>query len=70
MHALIASPYMDCFLLLRPGFRNGVKIPQRHYDQLASAAAPSQEPPPWLIETARRAWPGLDITGRPLGRTS
>jgi organic radical activating enzyme len=66
MHALIASPYMDRFLLVRPGFRNGVKIPQRHYDQLASAAASGQEPPPWLIETARRAWPDLDITGRPL----
>ncbi len=58
MHALIASPYMDCFLLLRPGFRNGVKIPQRHYDQLASASG--QEPPPWLIEAAGRAWTSPD----------
>jgi hypothetical protein len=64
VHALIASPYMDRFLLVRPGFRNGVKIPQRNYDQLASAAS-GQEPPPWLIETTGRAWPDLDITGRP-----
>jgi MoaA/NifB/PqqE/SkfB family radical SAM enzyme len=66
VHALIASPYMDRFLLVRPGFRNGVKIPQRNYDQLASAEASGQEPPPWLIETAGRAWPDLDITSRPL----
>jgi MoaA/NifB/PqqE/SkfB family radical SAM enzyme len=59
---------MNHFLLVRPGFRNGVEIPQRHYDQLASAAACGQEPPTWLIETAGRAWPVLDITGRPLGQ--
>ena len=66
MHALIASPYMDRFLLVRPGFRNGMKIPQRNYDLLASAAASGQEPPPWLIETGGRAWPDLDIAGRSL----
>jgi hypothetical protein len=64
MHALIASPYMDRFLLVRPGFRNGVKIPQRNYDQLASAAASGQKPPPWLTETADRAWPGLAASRR------
>ena len=58
VHALIASPYMDRFLLVRPGHRNGVKIPERSYDQLASAAESGQEPPPWLIETAGRAWFG------------
>jgi hypothetical protein len=44
VHALIASPYMNRFLLVRPGFRNGVNIPQRNYHQLASAAS-GQEPP-------------------------
>jgi len=68
VHALIASPYMDRFLLVRPGFRNGVKIPQRNYDQLASAAF-GREPPPWLIETAGRTSRGsqdltVSITGR------
>jgi hypothetical protein len=43
VHDLIASPYMDRFLLVRPGFRNGVKIPQRNYDQLAPTAS-GQEP--------------------------
>jgi MoaA/NifB/PqqE/SkfB family radical SAM enzyme len=66
MHALIASPYMGSFLLVRPGHRNGVTLPESSYDQLVSAAESGQEPPPWLIETSRRAWPDLDITGRPL----
>ena len=65
MHALIASPYMDCFLLVRPGHRNSVRLPERRYDQLASAAA-DQGPPPWLTDAAAQAWPDLDITGRPL----
>ena len=31
VHALIASPYMDSFLLVRPGHRNGVKVPERSH---------------------------------------
>jgi hypothetical protein len=69
VHAVIASPYMDRFLLVRPGCRNGVKIPQRNYDQLAAAAASGQEPPTWLTETVGRTSRGsqdltVSITGR------
>lgn len=69
MQALIASPYMDCFLLVRPGHRNGAKIPERNYEQLAMAAGQGLGPPTWLLDTVTRAWPDLDITGQPVART-
>lgn len=65
---LIASPYMDCFLLVRPGYGNGARIPERRYEQLTQAAA-DQGPPRWLLDTVRQAWPDLRITGQPLGQS-
>ena len=69
MQALIASPYMDCFLLARPGHRNGARIPEHNYDELASAVVKGHEPPTWLLETVTRAWPDLDIADQPVART-
>ncbi len=65
MHELIASPFMNEFLLVRPGCRNGVNIGRDRYLQLA-AAVRSGEPPAWLAPTIDRAWPRLGLTGRPL----
>lgn len=69
MPELIASPYMDCFLLLRPGYGNGARIAERHYEQLTQAAAAGQGPPRWLLDTVRQAWPDLRITGQPVGQS-
>jgi hypothetical protein len=65
MHELIASPYMEHFLLVRPGFRNAVNIGRARYEQLAAAVGGGQEPG-WLAAAVARAWPGLDLTGRPV----
>ena len=69
MQALIASPHVDCFLLVRPGHRNGARIPERNYEELVGAAAEGHGPPGWLLDTATRAWPDLDIAGQPVTRT-
>ena len=67
MHELIASPFMDHFLLVRPGCRNGVDIGPRGYEDLAQAVG-SGQPPAWLCPAVAQAWPGLDVASRPLPR--
>jgi MoaA/NifB/PqqE/SkfB family radical SAM enzyme len=67
VHELIASPFVDDYLVLRPGSTQGVKIPDRRYRELRQIAA-GAVCPGWLVEAVRRRW-GLDLTGRPLGET-
>lgn len=38
-HTLIASPFLDGHLLLKPGARAGARIPADHYEGLRQAAA-------------------------------
>jgi hypothetical protein len=61
MHELIASPFLGNHLLIRPGQRNGVKIPQSAYAALSRA----QICPDWLVDAAERAW-GIDLSGQPV----
>lgn len=63
-HRLIASPFLGSHLIVSPGRRNGVKIPQSRYAELRSAPAGALVPA-WLAEAADRAW-GMSIGGRPL----
>ena len=63
MHELIVSPFMGHYLVLRPGFPKGVKIPHPKYRELAQAADATDLCPAWLTEAVRRAWE-LDISGR------
>ncbi|MBT2609912.1 radical SAM protein [Streptomyces sp. ISL-87] len=65
MHALIASPYQDEHMLLRPGSTKAVKIPQGHFKVLEHAAAFGEPSPDWLTNAVKRAW-GLDLNGRPV----
>jgi MoaA/NifB/PqqE/SkfB family radical SAM enzyme len=67
VHELIASPFLDDYLVLRPGSTQGVKIPHGHYQQLQQAAV-GQECPGWLVDAVHRRW-GLDLTGRLLTGT-
>lgn len=67
MHELLASPFLDDYLLLRPGSTQGVKIPHRYYAQLSQAVA-DEECPGWLVNAVRRRW-DLDLTGRLLDTT-
>ncbi len=62
---LIASPFLGSHLVVCPGRRSGVKVPQSRYAELRSAPAGALVPG-WLAEAANRAW-GMSIDGRPLG---
>jgi hypothetical protein len=66
MHALIASPFLDEFLVLRPGSVSGIKLPHRYWRDLQQTA-PTGPCPDWLSDAVRRRWPDLDISGRALG---
>ena len=57
MHELIASRFMDEFLLVRPGHRNGINIGRRRYQQLTASG--DQDPPAWLLPAIARVWPDL-----------
>lgn len=57
MHELIASRFMDEFLLVRPGHRNGINIGRRRYEQLTASG--DQDPPAWLLPAIARTWPDL-----------
>ncbi|MEV7233131.1 radical SAM protein [Streptomyces sp. NPDC051020] len=63
-HALIASPFLDGHLLLKPGARAGARISADHYEGLRQAATDGESLPTWALQTAADVW-GLDLGGRP-----
>lgn len=65
MHELIVSPFMADYLVLRPGFRKGVKVSHRKYRELGHAVSAGGVCPTWLADVARRVWK-LEISGRVL----
>lgn len=69
MHELIASPFLDDYLVLRPGSGRGLKIPHHRFLKLERAAAASDACPDWLVDAARRTWVDVDLAGRPVART-
>jgi len=64
MHELIAAPFLNDHLLLRPGNSSGVKIRTHHYLELRQAVTADDTVPEWLRKVAHRRW-GLDLDGRP-----
>jgi MoaA/NifB/PqqE/SkfB family radical SAM enzyme len=65
VHDLIASQFLDDFLLLRPGSPSGIKIGPRRHRELEQSA--SQKCPQWLDDAVRRHWPDLDLASRRVG---
>jgi len=63
-HALIASPFLDGHLLLKPGARAGARISADHFEGLRQAAANGESLPTWAVQTVSDVW-GLDLSGRP-----
>ncbi|MGW7671468.1 hypothetical protein ACWGJX_30745 [Streptomyces sp. NPDC054775] len=68
MHHLIASPFLEEHLIIRPGHGAGIKIPLARYLETKRAVDDGAPPPTWLIDGARRAW-SLDIAERPAADT-
>lgn len=65
MHEIVISPFLDHYLIVRPGQRNAIKIPQSRYTQLR-LAGPAESCPEWLASAVMQSW-GIDVGGRPLG---
>lgn len=68
MHEVIASPFLDSHLVLRPGSPSGLKVPFNKYKELESTAENDEACPAWLVEHVHRAW-GVDLAGRPVSGT-
>ena len=66
-HQLIASPYPEGHLVVRPGYDGALRIGAARYAELRDAPA-GIPVPAWLTEAVRAGW-GMDITGRPIGGT-
>ncbi|GAA0371913.1 radical SAM protein [Streptomyces blastmyceticus] len=56
MHAVIASPQEQKYVIVRPGARAGMQIPRAMYQQLADTVAARLPVPSWLVEQASKAW--------------
>lgn len=63
MHDLIAAPFKDQHLILRPGSQRAVKAGTAKYADLQRAISHGRPVPGWLAEVAQRAW-GIDTSNR------
>ncbi len=66
-HQLIASPYPEGHVVVRPGCDGAVRIGAARYAALRDAP-PDAPVPGWLTEPVRAGW-GTDLTGCPVGDT-
>ncbi|QMU73311.1 radical SAM protein [Streptacidiphilus sp. P02-A3a] len=64
MHELIASPFLDEYLLVRPGARGGLRLPQAGYEELRTHPT-KQTAPTWFSDAVRSQWTDLDVAARP-----
>jgi MoaA/NifB/PqqE/SkfB family radical SAM enzyme len=60
-HQLIASPYLEGHVVVRPGYDGAVRIGAARYSELRDAS-PDAPVPAWLAEAARAGW-GIDLAG-------
>jgi MoaA/NifB/PqqE/SkfB family radical SAM enzyme len=68
MPDFIASPFLDQYLVVRPGSPHGLKIARRLYLDLVEASDLGREVPRWLADAVRRRW-DLDVSGRSVSET-
>jgi molybdenum cofactor biosynthesis enzyme MoaA len=64
---LIASPYPEGHVVVRPGHDGAIRIGPARYAELRDAASGTPAPS-WLAASALAGW-GLDIAGRPVAGT-
>ena len=62
MHEVIASPFLDDYVVVRPGDTRAVRIGPRRYRDLLKTA-PAAGCPEWLVDAVRRRW-DLDLAER------
>jgi uncharacterized Fe-S cluster-containing radical SAM superfamily protein len=61
MHEIIVSPFLGDHIAVRPGARNGLRLPWDKYAELRQV----DNCPGWLADAARDAW-GIALSGRPV----
>ncbi|MEU9190299.1 hypothetical protein AB0D14_38415 [Streptomyces sp. NPDC048484] len=62
MHELVATPYRDRHLVLRPGSPKAVQLSAARFAELQAAAADDQQVPVWLRNAARQQW-SINLSG-------
>ncbi|MEU6381852.1 radical SAM protein [Streptomyces sp. NPDC046909] len=65
MHELIVSPFLDGYLIVRPGSQAGARLPEDQFRELEALETTGGTPPPWFADLARSTW-GLDLGDAPL----
>ncbi|MGY5034339.1 radical SAM protein [Streptomyces sp. 900116325] len=63
MHQLVATPFGQRRLILRPGSSKAVQVPRAKYDELLTLATGSNAVPGWLADAVRDQW-HVDLNGR------
>ena len=66
-HQLIASPYPEGHVVVRPGHEGAIRVGAARYAEL-SRSAPDASVPTWLVEAARTGL-GVDVAGAVMGGT-
>lgn len=56
MHELIVSPFMGNYLVLRPGFPKGIRIPYSRYRELVQTIEDSGVCAAWFADAVRQVW--------------
>jgi hypothetical protein len=64
VHEVIVSPFLDNYVVVRPGDTRAVRIGPRRYHDLLEAA-PGAACPTWLADAIRQRW-DLDLAEQPL----
>ncbi|WP_031075461.1 hypothetical protein [Streptomyces sp. NRRL WC-3742] len=63
MHDLIASPFLNGFVVLRPGRLEGLTLSERRFRDLELAHDSGADLPLWLARAVRARW-GVDLVIR------
>lgn len=63
MHELVATPFGERRLILRPGSTKAVQLPHARFDELVTLASASGTVPQWLVDAVRAQWQ-TDLAGR------
>ncbi|MFC5218843.1 radical SAM protein [Streptomyces coerulescens] len=63
MHQLIATPFGERRLILRPGSTKAVQLPHDKFNELRTLATVPNTVPQWLVNAVHAQW-HIDLTGR------
>ncbi|MFF4361022.1 radical SAM protein [Streptomyces sp. NPDC001604] len=63
MHQLVATPFGERRLILRPGSTKAMQLPRAKFDELRTMASHHSTVPQWLVDAVRTQW-RVDLIGR------